>query len=116
MVLDAHLGKYSSYDNMTQPTIIALLRDYSLKYVKFLQIVIGARVHQDNCMLWAQELVFVFNLLITTRQELFMFETLLDRMEADGLGCLCVHLAPFILQHRVRVVTQGGLRILCGYL
>ena len=41
LLLDGYLGKYNNFDNMTQPTIIALLREYSLKYFKFLQIVIG---------------------------------------------------------------------------
>ena len=45
-----------------------------------------------------------------------MFDVLLPKMDADGLDQLIVHLAPFILQHRLTTVTQAGLKMLCSYL
>ena len=38
---DAYLGKYYNYDNMTKSNIERILQEYSVKYLNFLQLVIG---------------------------------------------------------------------------
>ena len=77
---DAYLEKYRSYDGMTGRNIAALLQEYSPKYVDFLQAVIGQGLTQHNRGLWAQELTFLYNILLQTGQTVFLLDQLLPKL------------------------------------
>lgn len=61
-------------------------------------------------LLWNQELIFVFNILITTDLQLYLLEEVMRKI--DSLNNLYVsNIIPFILMNRITKLTHQSLEL-----
>lgn len=123
MLVDCYHGKHQNFDNITKQGILKNVGEYVLKYINFLEVVIGFEGGNDRKgnkrQLWEQEITFVLNIVLETKLFRYLGQILLPRInllyeqmkneQDEGLSvCLC----PFIKLRKVKVVSRRMIQIL----
>jgi hypothetical protein len=112
---DCYLGKVHALDEIHPDLMQQKIRELASRYINFLETIIvpaGEGSGEDHMqLLWNQELIFVFNILIATDLQLFLLEDLLVKIHRLSSSFTRV-IIPFILMNRITKITHGSLEIL----
>ena len=88
------------------------IKELASRYINFLETIIvdkssGERGEHME-LLWNQELIFIFNILITTDLQLYLLEEVMRKI--DSLSHAYVsNIIPFILMNKINKLTHQSL-------
>jgi hypothetical protein len=110
---NCHLGIIYQLDEIIPELIETKTKELALRYINFLETVVLPDSSHDHSTLplWNQELIFVFNIVLTLGLETFLLDELLPKVHRLNPAHL-LNLTPFILTNRLTQLTPQALTLL----